>query len=227
MLATKPVALLNTTTEMQTCWLNSFCQLLMNIPSFVNHFINMNPMEIKEPELKLIFNLVRKFVFAPKKYYSLKHSRIARYDHDCFTAIIPCELMEFFEINNVLIGEDNDAGFRMIDFLKRLNELDPRISEIIGYKLIDHEHQPYRTNKTMLFRIDKPSIHSSYDYPLEGLRGILLFESEPCGHWNAFIRSMIDDKWRKFNDQEVTIIESIKDVQSRPEAIILCYDPTF
>ena len=135
--------------------------------------------------------------------------------------------MEFFEINNVLIGEDNDAGFRMIDFLKRLNELDPRISEIIGYKLIDHEHQPYRTNKTMLFRRDKPSIHSSYDYPLEGLRGILLFESEPCGHWNAFIRSMIDDKWRKFNDQEVTIIESIKDVQSRPEAIILCYDPTF
>ena len=227
MYATKPVALLNTTTDMQTCWLNSFCQLLMNIPNYVNHFIHMDPLEIKDKEVKLVYNLVRKFVFAPKKYYSLKHSRIARYDRDCFTVIIPCELMEFLEMNNILIGKDNDAGFRMIDFLKRLNQLDPSISEIIGYEKIDYHQQTYQTNKTMLFRIDKPSIHSPYDYPLEGLRGILLFEYEPCGHWNAFVRCMIDDKWRKFNDQEVTIIENIKDVESRPEAIILCYDPLF
>ena len=106
MYASKPVGLLNTTTEMQTCWLNSFCQLLVNIPDFVNHFLQMNPLEIKNKQLKLIYNLVRKFVFVPKKYYSLKHSRMARYDQSCFTAYIPSELMEFLEMMNINIGED-------------------------------------------------------------------------------------------------------------------------
>ena len=73
----------------------------------------------------------------------------------------------------------------------------------------------------------KPTVPHPYDYPLEGLRGILLFEPAPPGHWNAFIRSMIDDKWRKFNDQEVSIIEDPVDLQNRGEAIILCYDPLF
>ena len=138
MYSTKPVGLLNTTTEMQTCWLNSFCQLLMNIPDFVNHFLSMNPLEIKNKQLKLIYNLVRKFVFVPKKYYSLKHSRMARYDQSCFTAYIPSELMEFLEMMNIKIGEDNDAGFRLVDFLKQLNKLDPQIQNLIGFKSLSN-----------------------------------------------------------------------------------------
>ena len=185
----------------------------------------MNPLEIKNKQLKLIYNLVRKFVFVPKKYYSLKHSRMARYDKNCFTAYIPSELMEFLEMMNINIGEDNDAGFRLVDFLKQLNKLDPQIQNLIGFKTISPNQEVYQTSRTMLFRINKEEVPSNYEYPLEGLRGILLFETVPCGHWNAFIRSMIDNKWRKFNDQEVSIIENIQDVQGRPEAIILCYDP--
>ena len=133
--------------------------------------------------------------------------------------------MEFLEMMNIKIGEDNDAGFRLVDFLKQLNKLDPQIQNLIGFKTISPNEEVYQTSRTMLFRINKEEVPSNYEYPLEGLRGILLFETVPCGHWNAFIRSMIDNKWRKFNDQEVSIIENIQDIQGRPEAIILCYDP--
>ena len=38
---------------------------------------------------------------------------------------------------------------------------------------------------------------------------------------------MIDNTCRKFNDREVTIIENIKDVENREEAVILCYERKF
>ena len=223
-LATKPVALLNTTTEMQTCWMNSFTQLLMNIPSFVSHFINQPIPD--HPDLQLIYNLVRKFIFVPKKLYSLTHSRIARYDVNCFTVIIPSEMMEFLEKRKIFIGTEEDSGFKLRIVLKELMKLDPGIN-FLHYQELQMNETPRRTNKTELYRLMKPTVPHPYDYPLEGLRGILLFEPAPPGHWNAFIRSIIDDKWRKFNDQEVSIIEDPVDLQNRGEAIILCYDPLF
>ena len=224
MLATKPVALLNTTTEMQTCWLNSFTQLLMNIPSFVQHFLKKRTFE--HPDLKLIYQLILKFIFVPKKLYSLTHSRIARYDHDCFTVIIPSEMMEFLEKRNIFIGTEEDAGYQLLTFLREITKLDPTIN-FLGYHELQLDQQPKRTNKTEIYRIHKPAGPYEYNYPIEGLRDILLFEPAPPGHWNAFIRSMIDNKWRKFNDQEVSIIEDIRDIQNRGQAILLCYDPIF
>ena len=75
---------------------------------------------------------------------------MARYDKNCFTAYIPSELMEFLEMMNIKIGEDNDAGFRLVDFLKQLNKLDPQIQNLIGFKTISPNEEVYQTSRTML-----------------------------------------------------------------------------
>ena len=134
--------------------------------------------------------------------------------------------MEFMEKRNIFIGTEEDSGFKLVLFLKELKKLDPTIN-FLHYKTLEMDERPTRSNKTEIFRLNKPDVPFVYKYPIEGLRGILLFEPTPPGHWNAFIRSMIDNKWRKFNDQEVSIIEDIEDVKNRGEAIILCYDPIF
>ena len=61
-----PVGLLNTSEYMNTCWMNSFCQLLKNIECFVNEFKNMSNLKYlrqHKPVLKLIYNLVQKLFF--------------------------------------------------------------------------------------------------------------------------------------------------------------------
>ena len=95
-----PVGLLNTSEYMNTCCLNSFCQLLMNIECFLNEFKNMSNLKYlrkHKPLLKLNYNLVRKITYAHPKYYSLNKSRYASVEPNNFTANIPCELIEFLE----------------------------------------------------------------------------------------------------------------------------------
>ena len=226
---TYPVGLLNTSEYMNTCWMNSFCQLLMNIECFVNEFKNMSNLKYlrkHKPLLKLIYNLVRKFTYVHPKYYSLTKSRYASVEPNNFTAIIPCELMEFLERKNVLIGEEQDAGRMLVKFLQLLSEEGSESAKIIlnGYREISVNEKLPEIYPISLIRVNKPYIPYPYNYPIQNLRGILLFENKPVGHWNAFVKCMIDNKWRKFNDREVTIIENIKDVENREEAVILCYE---
>ena len=93
-----------------------------------------------------------------------------------------------------------------------------------GYREISVNEKLPEIYPISLIRVNKPYIPYPYNYPIKNLRGILLFENKPVGHWNAFVKCMIDNKWRKFNDREVTIIENIKDVENREEAVILCYE---
>ena len=114
----------------------------------------------------------------------------------------------------------------LVKFLELLSEEGSKSAKIIlnGYQEISVNDKIPEIYPISLIRVNKSCIPYPYNYPIKNLRGILLFENKPFGNWNAFVKCMIDNKSRKFNDREVTIIENIKDVENREEAVILCYE---